>query len=279
MMRTTLALLVLGLLIAGCGGSPRHKPPDTPEYHAIQDYERIAGNANLLLSTDRINYVPDRTEPERVSVECRGSYCSVGYSAFIRSNKVVPVFTEDLTLLGESNGVNAAIEVYEGKFNDAHTFGGWMDYSLFASTVFLYTSDLDPDQGVIQAFATITGNTTDTNPLTEATWQGFVSARDDAVNPDLASYVTGDARISVSIDGSVLADVHLSDLANVSTGQTYRDVIFEDLEVTEGQFRRYHADDDRISGAFYGPNHEEVGGVFESTGGLLGSYGGRKISK
>ena len=278
-MRLTLVWAVLALLIAGCGGSPREKPPDTPEYHAIQDYQQIAGNANLLLSTDRINYVPGRTEPERVSVECRGRYCSVGYSHFLRSNKVVPVFTEDLTLLGEINGANAAIEEYSGRFNDAHTYGGWMDHSLFASTVLLYKSDLDPDQGVIQAFATVTGNTTNTNPLMEATWTGFVSARDDAVNPDLASYVTGDARISVRIGDQVMADVHLSDLANVSTGQTYSDVLFDDLVVTDGQFARYHADDDRLSGVFYGPNHEEVGGVFESTEGLLGSYGGRKMGQ
>ena len=224
------------------------------------DSRQSAGNANLLLSTDRINYVPGRTEPERVSVECRDSYCSVGYSAFLRANKVVPVFTENLTLLGTVNGANAAIEEYSGCFNDAHTYGGWMDHSLFASTVFLYKSDIDPDQGVIQAFATVTGNTTNTNPLMEATWTGFVSARDDAVNPDLASYVTGDARISVRIREQVMADVHLSDLANVSTRQTY-------------------GDDDRLSGLFYGPNHEEVGGVFESTEGLLGSYGGRKMGQ
>ena len=87
-------------IIAGCGGSPMKKPPDTPEYHAVKDYERIAGNANLLLSTDRLNWVPGRADPERVSVECRGRYCSIGYSAFLRSNKVATVFTDDLTLLG-----------------------------------------------------------------------------------------------------------------------------------------------------------------------------------
>lgn len=266
------ALLACALLTA-CGGSPMHKPPDTPEYHAVQDYERIVGGANLLLSTDRINWVPGRDEPERVSVECRGLYCSVGYSAFIRANKVVPVFTEDITVLEAINGVNAAIEDYSGDYSDAHTFGGWMQHSLFASTVILYTNDLDPDQGVIQAFATLNGNTTNTNPMMEATWTGFVSARDSAVSTDMSSYVTGDARISVRIGEQVMADVHLSDLANVSTGQAYRDVTFDDLVVTGGQFSRYQADDNRISGAFYGPSHEEVGGVFDDPQGLVGSYG------
>ena len=189
------------------------------------------------------------------------------------------MFTDDLTLLGEMNGVDAAIEDFSSSFSDAHTYGGWMEYSLFASTVIHYKSDLDPDQGVIQAFATVTGNTTHTNPLTEATWTGFVSARDDAVNPNMASYVTGDASISVSLGAQVMADVHLSDLAYVTTGQAYGDVIFDDLVVMNGQFSRYHGDDDRLSGVFYGPDHEEVGGVFESTEGLLGSYGGRRMAQ
>ena len=276
MMRTTLALAALGLLIAGCGGSPREKPPDTPEYHAIQDYKRIGRNANLLLSTDRINWVPGRTEPDRVSVECKGLICSVGYSAYIRANKVYSLSPEDITLLPDTNGINTGIEYLINRFNDLHSYAGWMEHSFFASTVVLYKHDDDPDQGVIQTYGTVAGNITKTNPVTEATWVGFATARDHSIATDIESVVTGDARISVSIGASVMADVHLSDLANAGTGQTYRDVIFEDLEVTDGQFRRYRADDDRISGAFYGPNHEEVGGVFESVEGLVGAYGGRR---
>ncbi len=160
MMRTTLAIAALGLLIAGCGGSPRHKPPDTPEYHAIQDYERIAGSANLLLSTDRINWVPGRIEPERVSVECKGLYCSVGYSAFIRANKVYSLVPEEITILADTNGINTGIDQIINPFNDLHSYAGWMEYSFFASTVVQYKHDIDPDQGVIQTYGTIAGNIT-----------------------------------------------------------------------------------------------------------------------
>ena len=279
MMRITLAIAVLGLLIAGCGGSPRHKPPDTPEYHAIQDYERIAGSANLLLSTDRINWVPGRIEPERVSVECKGLYCSVGYSAFIRANKVYSLVPEEITILADTNGINTGIEQTISPFNDLHSYAGWMEYSFFASTVVLFKHEIDPDQGVTQTYGTIAGNATMTNPVTEATWTGFATARDHNIAEDLESVVVGDASIAVRIDDEVLADVRLTGLANTATGQAYTDMVFEGMSVTDGEFSRYHADDNRLSGAFFGPGHEEVGGVFDHPEGLVGAYGGRKVAE
>ncbi len=277
MMRTTLAIAALGLLIAGCGGSPRHKPPDTPEYHAIQDYLRIGRSANLLLSTDRINWVPGRTDPERVSVECKGLYCSVGYSAYIRANKVYSLVPEEITILADTNGINTGIDFFINDSNDLHSYAGWMEYSFFASTVVLFKSDIDPDQGVTQTYGTINGSITKTNPVTEATWTGFATARDHNIATDIKSVVVGDASISVRIDDEVLADVRLTGLANTATGQAYDDMIFEGMSVTDGQFSRYHADDNRLSGAFYGPGHEEAGGVFDHPQGLVGAYGGRRM--
>ncbi len=271
-------MLALCVLVVGCmGGSGSSDIPiPPPEYVAIQDYERIASNANLLLSTDRINWVPGQTEPERVSVECKGLYCSVGYSAFLRANKVFRLLPEELTLLPDTNGINTAIERYVDNFAYLHSYGGWMEYSFFASTVVLWRADIDPDQGVIQTYGTIAGNTTNTNPEVEATWTGFATARDHNIANDLESVVTGGASISVSIGEQVLADVHLTGMSNVTTGQAYTDMIFENMTVEEGQFSRYHADNNRLSGAFYGPDHEEVGGVFDHPQGLQGAYGGKR---
>ena len=88
--------------------------------------------------------------------------------------------------------------------------------------------------------------------------------------------MTGDASISVSIGEQVQAHVYLTGMANVTTGQAYADVTYEDMAVTHGQFGRRHADNERLSGVFYGPGHEEVGGVFEDPQGLLGAYGGAR---
>ena len=121
-------------------------------------------------------------------------------------------------------------------------------------------------------YATVTGESTFTNPTMEATWTGGVSARDDTAGEQRDSYVRGESSITVSIGTEVLADVHLSALENAITGQAYTDIAFDDLVVSDGQFSRYHADNHRVSGTFYGPEHEEVGGVFEHPQGLLGSF-------
>ena len=272
---TITAACILGACMGG-GGSSRvpEVPPPTPEELAIQDYVRIASNANLLLSTDRINWVPGRTEPERVSVECKGLYCSVGYTLFLRANKVFRLLPEETSVLPDTNGINTGVEHVVGSFHDLHSYAGWMEHSFFASTVVLYKHDTDPDQGVIQTYGTIAGNATNTNPETEATWTGFATARDHNIATDLESVVTGDASISVSISEQVLANVYLTGMTNTTTGQAYADMIYENMPVTDGQFSRYHADDDRLSGVFYGPDHEEVGGVFDHPEGLVGAYGG-----
>ena len=270
-------VIALGVLMAGCGGGGSSDIPiPPPEYVAIQDYERIASNANLLLSTDRINWVPGETEPVRVSVECRGLFCSVGYTAFLRANKVFRLLPEETIVLPDTNGINTGVEHVSNRFNDLHSYGGWMEYSFFASTVVLYKADVDPDQGVIQTYGTIAGNATNTNPEVEATWTGFATARDHNITSDLESVVTGDASISVTIGTRVLANVHLTGMANTTTGQAYTDMIFENMPVEDGQFSRYHADNNRLSGAFYGPDHEEVGGVFDHPQGLQGAYGGAR---
>ena len=270
--------IALCVLMVGCmgGGGSSDIPIPPPEYVAIQDYERIASNANLVLSTDRINWVPGQTEPVRVSVECKGLFCSVGYSAFLRANKVFRLLPEETIVLPDTNGISTAIEHVVSSSIELHSYGGWMEHSFFASTVVLYKADIDPDQGVIQTYGTINGNATNTNPEVEATWTGFATARDHNIASDLESVVTGDASISVTIGTQVLANVHLTGLSNITTGQAYTDMIFENMPVEDGQFSRYHADNNRLSGAFYGPEHEEAGGVFDHPEGLVGAYGGAR---
>ena len=273
-------VLALCALITGCGGGGSSNvpevPPPTAEQLAIQDYVRIASNANIVLSTDRINWVPGSTAPVRVSVECKGLFCSVGYTLFVRANKVFRLLPEETQVLPDTNGINTGVEHVVANSIELHSYAGWMEHSFFASTAVLFKQEIDPDRGTVQAYGTVNGFTTNTNPEVEATWTGFVTARDQGVASDLESVVTGDASISVSIGEQVLADVYLSGMSNAATAQAYTDLSYEAMVVTDGQFSRYHADDNHLSGTFFGPNHEEVSGVFEHPQGLLGAYGGTR---
>ncbi len=264
-------------LLAGCmsGGSSR-VPVPPPEYYVAEDYKRIVQNANHVLSTDWLAWVPGVPEPDRVPVNCKGARCSIGFSAYLSASRSFGAEAEDIELLPDTNGIRTVIEQTSSEFSDAHDYGGWMQHSFFISSARIFTNELDPDEGVLRVGAYANGYSTRTNPEMEATWTGFVSARDRNAATDRTSYITGDASISVNIGGQVLADVSLTGMANVTTGQVYADIAYEDLVVTDGQFSRRHADNERLSGVFYGPNHEEVGGVFEDPQGLLGAYGGAR---
>lgn len=269
-MRICIVFALCAGLVA-CGGSPA----PSEETLAIRDYTRVASNATHILFTDWIHWRPGSTEPERVSVDCSGGSCEAGDSETLYANQVVSVDPDQITILPDINGISTGIENFEGFGIEAHNLVGWMEHGFFASSSRTFVGESHPDKGTIRMFATAIGDAPLTNPEVEATWTGFVSARDVAVTA-LDSYVTGDARISVRIGAQVMADVHLTGMVNATTGQQHGDLVYEDMSVVGGQFSRYHADDDRLSGVFYGPNHEEVGGIFESPQGLLGAYGGKR---
>ncbi|MXY14448.1 MAG: hypothetical protein F4Y53_01985, partial [Proteobacteria bacterium] len=196
--------------LVACGGSPA----PSAESRAIEEYTRIASNSTHILITDWIRWRPGSTEPERVSVDCRGEYCEVGDSQTLPANRVVAVDPEQITILPDTNGISTGIENFVGFGIEAHNFVGWMEHSLFVSTSRTFTGESHPDKGSIRVFASASGNAPLTNPEVEATWTGFVSARDDTAGTTRDSYVTGDARISVRIGEQVMADVHLTDMVN-----------------------------------------------------------------
>ncbi len=268
---------VLCALVAGCmsGGSSRIPVPP-PEYYVVEDFNRIVQSANHVLSTDLFAWVPGVPEPDRVPVNCKDDRCSIGFSIYLLPDRSFSAEVEDIELLADTNGIRTVVEQFSGTFSDLYDYGGWMQHSFFVSSARLFTNEKDPDEGVVRVGAYANGYSTRTNPETEAIWTGFVSARDDTAGTHLDSYVTGDASISVSIGAEVLANVYLTGMANATTGQAYADVIYEGMVVTDGQFGRRHADNERLSGVFYGPGHEEVGGVFEAPQGLLGAYGGAR---
>ena len=73
------------------------------------------------------------------------------------------------------------------------------------------------------------------------------------------------------------ASIHLEDFGNPSVDVSlrprgYSDMHWYDIPVTSGGFSARYASNSYIKGEFYGPNAEEVGGVFERNR-LLGAFG------
>ena len=142
-------------------------------------------------------------------------------------------------------------------------YGGWLDHSMF----YLSVSDLDSG---FHADAYSLGVATGTNPVSgSATWTGSVIGVDIDVF-GRGGALTGDAEINVDFaDADV--DVAFTIMRYHLEGNITRpDMTWNDLPLDAGEFGS-----DNIQGVFYGPNHEEVGGVFRRDS-LLGTFGGSR---
>ena len=90
--------------------------------------------------------------------------------------------------------------------------------------------------------------------------------------------VLGDADVTVDFAATALtADVAFSDIATIEGGETWDDMAWRGMAVEGGAFAQSDAADDTISGRFFGPDEEEVAGVFERAG-LAGAFGGRRVA-
>ena len=79
-------------------------------------------------------------------------------------------------------------------------------------------------------------------------------------------FVQGDARVTVSFADMDL-DVALTGIASVESGDSYDDMTWEGIAMRDGAFEA-----STLSGRFFGPGHEEVGGVFDRDG-IVGAFG------
>ena len=278
-MRKAFAALAVAAAVAACTHSSGPPPPTADEL-ARADYARIVSGANAVLVGDQLGYVDTDDDIERVGVRCLVDVCSAAFSRFTRPSGF-SVETVELELLGERRGVSLVVERGSGEYADVHVYGGWLDHSLFASESVLLTSAEFPDRGATVVLNYSVGFSTEENPSAaegSARWEGLMIGRDMRASASRGQVILGDADVTVDFGATaVTADVAFTDIANVETGEAWGDMAWHGMAVEEGAFARRDARDDTISGRFYGPNEEEVGGVFERDG-AAGVFGGRRAS-
>ena len=276
------AALALAIALAACTHSSDSPPPSPPtaDELARADYARIVSGANAILQGDQLGYAGTDDDVERVGVRCLIDVCSAGFSRFTRPSNFT-VETVELELLGERRGVSLVVERASGQYTDIHVYGGWLDHSLFATETDLLTHDIFPDKGATVVASYAVGFSTEENPNAadgSARWEGLMIGRDMRASASRGQVILGDADVTVDFAATELtADVEFSDIANIESGEEWNDMAWREMAVEEGAFARRDAPDDTISGRFFGPGEEEVGGVFERDG-VAGAFGGRRAS-
>ena len=271
------AALVVSTALAACS---RTLDPPTAEEQARETHAAIISAANTLLHGDRLGYFTTDEEVERVRTTCEGDTCAI---AFLPINDVSSFSVEnaELDLLRERRGVILVREVRSGSYSEAEVYGGWLEHSYFGSGQSLFTHEDDPDRGAMVIDSYSLGLSSGENPSSiegSARWEGLMLGRDMSASPARGQVMRGDADITVEFGAvAVTADVAFTDIINIETGDLRNDMVWRGMAVEEGGFARRTAPDDTISGRFYGPGEEEVGGVFERDG-LSGAFGGRRTS-
>ena len=161
------------------------------------------------------------------------------------------------------DGVSLAIG-YRATSSESYLgYGGWIDYSMFSLAV----RSLDD---AFHADAYSLGLESGTDPVSgSATWNGPVIGVDTAVFERGRTF-RGFAEVNIDFANADV-DVAFTVMRFHLEGNVVRpDITWSDLPLSDGKFGS-----DSIQGAFYGPNHEEVGGVF-SRDGALGAFGGTR---
>ena len=310
----TTLLAVSLVVLAGCGGSkPSARapvapapPPPSPAPPPRDRAERVlallqSGQVDSLLVSDAVGeftLAGLESGSMRVDISCTGDTCTASSASItfpvlgIQSVEI----GEDLSVtdLGLSeisadewpepgavghkiiNDVDLArFEVLEdanleGLGTGSEFYGGWLDYQVFAVAV---GRESDPDEGFEfeAAFAMSLGDATGTVPTSgSATWQGAVVGTDMARK----ELVEGRARITIDDFAAPVVDAAFTQIVGLDDGAPREDMSWNDIPVTGSGFKA-GADGDSIEGRFYGPQHEEVGGIFERAE-ILGAFGAQR---
>ena len=150
----------------------------------------------------------------------------------------------------------------------------------------------DPSQVAI--FSYTFGDASGSNPddSGSGTWNGVAIGVNLLERFEDRSLLTADVTVSIAdfLDPTVdvlfdsIRDLRTGDSLTVS-GLTVESVDWAGLDLTEGSFSEELGDVDdplnlsqprkRIEGRFYGPGHEEVGGIFEYAS-VVGSFGAER---
>ena len=280
-------------LLTACGGggggsqSPMTGMPSTPD--ARRTIADIGQDADRLIMTNLHTWYGDEAGRSD-STLCRSSTrCTSGtdefeliftpanLSAIPRNANLQSRGSRQGVPLVEYSGISATALEFGGLSRptsvDYHTLGGWLEYSFF--TINRWT--FDPSDWQVWNAASV-GVESGSNPVSgSATWTGAMVGRQG--NQEPGPTVSGNARVTFDFAANNL-DVALTGIRS-ATGDTHADLTWDNVPVRNGAFGDLSAGGPdvpgqesfrSIQGAFYGPNHEEVGGVFQREQ-LTGAFG------
>ena len=161
----------------------------------------------------------------------------------------------------------------EDTTDEVSGYGGWLEHSLFAARTNLIRGG--GSAGASSSDSFVIGNPTGTNPTSgSGRWSGVMVGADVSDTDARGHAIQGDAEITLADFLNPMVDVGFFNVFDLAAGMARDDMNWEDIPVMKGSFQS-GSGSEQISGQFYGPEHEEVGGVFEWNQ-ILGAFGAKR---
>ena len=305
------------LILSGCGGNtlmPMEPPPPDLDT-ALAELNAVNAVADSLLVSDLVFTPSGETERIYGATSCGRTQCRTTVSGhpFLRSGLAAaddPDFdgvSRDPVVEGgrferyrgvslgafrerqyqreeyEQRGMSVKIEID----TNILSYEGWMRYSKFAGQISIITHGLvqigqyvRDYSGQRYAVGSSIGQLNETNPVDgNATWRGVMVGGRIGDTADFGDPVRGDATLTFDFADADLdvAFTNIRSIRDVEVPPTYPNMTWQNLPVRNGRFGGGF-DDPTIEGRFYGPNHEEVGGIFQRNR-IVGAFGAQRESR
>ena len=169
----------------------------------------------------------------------------------------------------------------DGVIFEILSYGGWQEYHVFsAQAAFLPSADKF-EQILIHGYSI--GSPTGTNPVSgSGTWRGVMVGtevhRGDDNSGLIHHFLQGDAELKLSFLHELEAEVYFTNIRYLDTGDFLDDMGWTHLHLEDGRFRGGVSirGSGWVDGYFYGPDHEEAGGIFELDS-IVGAFGAERV--
>ena len=222
-----------------------------------------------------------QTDGERVVFNLPEWYAFPGHHDDVISAREDTLEERNGIMIGDVSFGEKELPDYPGVAIDRTVtgYGGWGEHFGFDALYYdfvRYDEDEDRDRPQRMVEASLGGWASEGNPPVPRdetwTWTGAAVGVDHSdITQDRV--LVGNSALSVYLYEALddyLVSVDITDLVDVATGTPYDDMTWSGIPLRDGGFETFE-----IQGQFFGPNHEEVGGVFERDQ-VIGAFGGTR---
>ena len=283
-----IALGLVAMVLSGCGillgtdddediamepAAPEVPPMDVV---LISDFLRFYLDGDMEVDrgiTDCYGGLCVSTDGERILFSFPEDYVFAGFHDEYIAAREDTIEDRNGIMLGDISMENKELPDIPGVATDRTVtgWGGWGEYVGFDTLYYDYVRNDRPQRIV---WATLGGYRSEGNPVGDnLTWRGGAAAIDYSEiteNRNLLGNAAVALRFAESLD-EYLVYVAITDLTDVVTGTAYDDMSWANMPLRDGGFETFE-----IRGQLFGPDHEEVGGVFERDS-ITGGFAARRV--